>query len=71
MCGIAGFWGGGDRRALEAMTAALAHRGPDAGGFFEDGAMALGHRRLSVVDIQGGAQPMRDAALGLTRVYNG
>lgn len=71
MCGIAGFWGGGDRRALEAMTAALAHRGPDAEGFFEDGPVALGHRRLAVVDIAGGSQPMRDEASGLTLVYNG
>ncbi|MBD5558445.1 MAG: asparagine synthase (glutamine-hydrolyzing) [Desulfovibrio sp.] len=71
MCGIAGFWGGGDREALVAMTTALAHRGPDAEGFFLDDAVALGHRRLSVVDIAGGSQPMRDAARGLTLVYNG
>ena len=71
MCGIAGFWGGGDRMALVAMTAALAHRGPDAEGFFMDDAVALGHRRLSVVDIKGGSQPMRDTARGLALVYNG
>lgn len=71
MCGIAGFWGGGDKKALAAMTTALAHRGPDAEGFFLDDAVALGHRRLSVVDIEGGSQPMRDAACGLTLVYNG
>lgn len=71
MCGIAGFWGAGDRQALVAMTTALAHRGPDAEGFFLDGAVALGHRRLSVVDIEGGGQPMRDPAQGLTLVYNG
>ena len=71
MCGIAGFWGGGDREALVAMTTALAHRGPDAEGFFLDDAVALGHRRLSVVDIAGGSQPMHDTARGLTLVYNG
>ncbi|MDE7241143.1 asparagine synthase (glutamine-hydrolyzing) [Desulfovibrio sp.] len=71
MCGIAGFWGGGDREALLAMTRALAHRGPDAEGLFLDDAVALGHRRLSVVDIRGGSQPMRDQARELTLVYNG
>ena len=71
MCGIAGFCGGGGRKALIAMTTALAHRGPDAEGFFMDDAVALGHRRLSVVDIAGGSQPMHDRARGLTLVYNG
>ena len=71
MCGIAGFVGGGDRAALRSMTDALAHRGPDAEGFFIDGALALGHRRLSVVDIQGGSQPMSLGGRGLTLLYNG
>lgn len=55
------------------MTRALAHRGPDAEGFFEDTetGTALGHRRLSIVDLSGGAQPMSTADGELTIVFNG
>src|SRR5262249_50403030 len=60
MCGLTGFIGQGDREDLVAMTRALSHRGPDGEGFFVDGeaAVFLGHRRLAVVDLPGGAQPM-------------
>ncbi|CCO08028.1 asparagine synthase (glutamine-hydrolyzing) [Desulforamulus hydrothermalis] len=63
MCGIAG-WAGSpiqlprDRAILETMTAALAKRGPDAEGYWYAQRVALGHRRLAVVDPAGGAQPM-------------
>lgn len=77
MCGIAGFLGVGGRADLERMTAALAHRGPDASGFFSDPAegLHLGHRRLSIVDLSGGAQPMAlpDGSLQVTfngEIYN-
>jgi asparagine synthase (glutamine-hydrolysing) len=71
MCGIAGFVGAGDRGTLERMTRALAHRGPDAEGYLVDGAVHLGHRRLSVVDLSGGAQPMATTDGLFTIVFNG
>ena len=73
MCGIAGFAGSGTRTDLECMTHALAHRGPDGEGFHvdPDHGVYLGHRRLAIVDLDGGAQPMwdRDQTVGVT--YNG
>lgn len=71
MCGIAGFTAAGDENAIRAMTQAMITRGPDGMGIYQDGPVALGHRRLSVVDISGGSQPMRDPASGLVIVYNG
>ena len=73
MCGIAGFIGFGGKPDLEAMTAALAHRGPDGSGMWvsPDPPVFLGHRRLSILDIEGGAQPMWDAAGEIGVVYNG
>ena len=73
MCGIAGFAGPGTLEDLKRMNAAQASRGPDAENYFHDEAHAvfLGHLRLSIVDIEGGKQPMwtRDGALGI--VFNG
>lgn len=71
MCGIAGFVGRGDRALIERMTARLAHRGPDAQAVTIDEAQGvyLGHRRLSILDLEGGAQPMTDGEL--TIVFNG
>lgn len=73
MCGIAGFVGRGDREDLRRMTAAIAHRGPDADGHWVDEktAVHLGHRRLSIVDLAGGAQPMWTADGQLGVVFNG
>ena len=76
MCGIAGFVaprGGGGRETLERMTRALAHRGPDAEGYevIPGVGVHLGHRRLSIVDLAGGAQPMSSADGDLTIVFNG
>lgn len=53
MCGVAGFHEDANRSAdvLRAMIASIRHRGPDADGFHERGAIHLGHRRLSVVDL--------------------
>jgi asparagine synthase (glutamine-hydrolysing) len=54
------------------MAAALAPRGPDAAGVFAQGSVALGHRRLSILDLNAtGQQPMFDPALGLAVVFNG
>ena len=73
MCGIAGFIGFGSRQDLEAMTAALSHRGPDGSGLWISmhPRVFLGHRRLSIIDLEGGAQPMWDEAGEIGVVYNG
>ena len=55
MCGIAGFYSKENRfnqEDLIKMTNRIAHRGPDAEGFFYDGICGLGHRRLSIIDLQ-------------------
>src|SRR5450432_1924152 len=72
MCGIAGevrFDAPPDPEAVRRMAGALAHRGPDAEGFFTDGVAALGHRRLSILDLVGGVQPMERE--GVPLVFNG
>jgi len=76
VCGIAGeirFDGArADLCALERCTAAQAARGPDGAGTWAQGPVGLGHRRLSIIDLSpAGAQPMVDAALGLTVAFNG
>src|SRR5947209_8279947 len=72
MCGICGdvdLAGAPDAEGVRRAAQALAHRGPDAEGFFSEGPAALGHRRLSILDLAGGVQPMtRD---GVTLVFNG
>ncbi len=72
MCGIAGevrLDRLPDHEAVRRMGPALAHRGPDAEGFFLEGPAALAHRRLSILDLAGGGQPM--GADGCTLVFNG
>ena len=73
MCGIAGFVGAGDVGVLARMTAAIRHRGPDSEGLWHDGktGVFLGFRRLAIIDLVGGAQPMwtSDGQLGV--VFNG
>ncbi len=77
MCGITGFinfQGHNKREArslIKKMTDTLIHRGPDAEGFYVDEWAALGHRRLSIIDIQGGAQPMAAKNGTLQIVFNG
>lgn len=71
MCGITGFFGQGDREDLQQMTEALYHRGPDDGDIFVDRPLHLGHRRLSIVDLACGNQPMCDEATGTVLIYNG
>jgi asparagine synthase (glutamine-hydrolysing) len=73
MCGIAGFTGPGPevRNVLAAMNRALAHRGPDGSGTFVDAHVALGHTRLAIIDLAGGAQPRVDRATGDALVFNG
>ena len=75
MCGIVGFVNRpgrpADRAIVERMTATVAHRGPDGDGIYCEGRAALGHRRLSIIDVAGGAQPMcnEDGTIWIT--YNG
>lgn len=71
MCGIAGFVGSGTLEDLRRMTNKLIHRGPDAEGLWNDQGIYLGHRRLSIVDLQDGQQPMwtNDGKLGI--IFNG
>ena len=76
MCGFCGvFHAGGitenDRRLTVRMTALLAHRGPDDEGHWSDASAALGHRRLSVIDIPGGHQPMVTEDGRVALAYNG
>jgi asparagine synthase (glutamine-hydrolysing) len=78
VCGLAGWAGdvGGDRAALERMCEAIAHRGPDdAGLLLRPGKAALGFRRLSIIDLETGEQPIatEDAAIHVTcngEIYN-
>jgi asparagine synthase (glutamine-hydrolysing) len=73
MCGITGYLSNDPRArdALPAMTAALAHRGPDADGFHFDGPVGMGHRRLSVIDLAGSRQPLVSADGTIAVVFNG
>lgn len=71
MCGIAGIFGRHDPDLLAAMTAALRHRGPDGQGLHIDGEVGLGHRRLSVIDLATGDQPMLSADGRVALTYNG
>ncbi len=75
MCGIAGIlrWGENTSRRgeIERMTGAVAHRGPDGGGSFVRDGLALGHRRLSIIDLETGHQPMGNEDGTVWVTYNG
>jgi asparagine synthase (glutamine-hydrolysing) len=75
MCGIAGVVDTGgapvSRAVLEAMTRVQAHRGPDGEGFFVDGAVGLGHRRLAIIDLLTGDQPMYNDDKSMAIVFVG
>ena len=76
MCGICGIVNSKatdniDRHVLERMTAAQTHRGPDGHGYFVDGQAGLGHRRLSIIDLSGGGQPMFNEDGSIAVVFNG
>lgn len=72
MCGIAGLVGPASSRERAAkMAAAIQHRGPDGEGLWEGTGVALAHRRLSIIDLDGGLQPMHSASGRWTLVYNG
>mgnify|MGYP001071724976 CR=1 FL=1 len=74
MCGIAGFiagHGAANATALAPMLARIAHRGPDGQGTFVEGPAALGHCRLAIIDLDGGAQPLYSEDKNLVVVFNG
>jgi len=76
MCGICGrFNFAGDKPValdeIQRMTRTMVHRGPDDEGFFLAGALGLGFRRLSIIDLSGGHQPMSDAEGAVWVVFNG
>ncbi|MGA8659759.1 MAG: asparagine synthase (glutamine-hydrolyzing) [Chthoniobacterales bacterium] len=71
MCGIAGFVGNGNLQILEQMTRSLAHRGPDGEDYRQDPPVYLGHRRLAILDLEGGRQPMTTQDGRYAIVFNG
>src|SRR5215467_2340663 len=76
MCGIAGIFEFGqaarvDTSSLRRMCAAMTHRGPDDEGLFSDGKVGLGVRRLSIVDLETGHQPISSEDGAITIVFNG
>ena len=76
MCGVAGIVrarldGMANEKILVAMRDAMRHRGPDEAGLYLGRGVGLGHRRLSIIDLRHGQQPMVDDATGLVLVYNG
>jgi asparagine synthase (glutamine-hydrolysing) len=76
MCGITGICvqdpsRGVDVRLLEAMTASIAHRGPDGSGSFLGRQVGLGHRRLSIIDLATGDQPIYNEDGSIALVFNG
>ncbi len=75
MCGICGILSlvdaPVDDSVLRKMTSAIAHRGPDGEGFFVRGQVGLGHRRLAIIDPEGGAQPIANEDQSLWITYNG
>jgi len=76
MCGICGQYNFSDhapviRRNIERMTTTLVHRGPDDEGYYLAGAVGLGFRRLSIIDLAGGHQPMSDRENSVWVVFNG
>jgi len=71
MCGISGFWGAPDGQLLTSMTDVICHRGPDDSGHFEAQAASLGSRRLSIIDLAHGHQPMGSPDGKVQIAYNG
>lgn len=71
MCGIVGFIGKDSYNNLKKMMDRIVHRGPDGCGVYVDDFVSLGHRRLSVIDLSGGSQPMFSSDKSLVIVFNG
>lgn len=73
MCGIAGFMGQVEKRAdvIRNMTEVITHRGPDSDGFFTDDNISMGFRRLSIIDLGAGHQPIYNEDKSLVLTFNG
>jgi asparagine synthase (glutamine-hydrolysing) len=76
MCGIAGIFHfeldrRADSKAIKAMTDCLSHRGPDGEGFYINNNITLGHRRLSIIDLKTGDQPMFSEDRSIVIIFNG
>jgi asparagine synthase (glutamine-hydrolysing) len=72
MCGIGGVVGPGDHRdEVASMLEMIRHRGPDGGGCVQDGPACVGMRRLSIIDVEGGQQPMATEDGRVVIVFNG
>jgi asparagine synthase (glutamine-hydrolysing) len=76
MCGICGIVNFNaaepvQRRVIQTMTDVQAHRGPNGDGYFVEGNVGLGHRRLSIIDLSGGSQPMYNEDESVAVVFNG
>ena len=75
MCGITGFVDQNKKakkkKIIKDMADLIRHRGPDGEGYFVDDSVALGHRRLSIVDIKGGSQPMYNEDKSIVVIFNG
>src|ERR1700686_2352745 len=74
MCGIAGFYlpsRVAELRDVQGMCAAIRHRGPDDDGFHLDGGCAIGMRRLSIIDLHSGHQPISNEDESVWVVFNG
>lgn len=76
MCGICGQYNFGDlapvlSQTIESMTSSIMHRGPDDEGYYVSGPIGFGFRRLSIIDLEGGHQPMSDAEESVWVVFNG
>ena len=76
MCGITGIYNmNGDgiiaKEVVQRMADTLVHRGPDDEGFFIEGPIGLGHRRLSIIDIKSGHQPIFNEDRSVAIVFNG
>ena len=73
MCGIAGFVSRREnkKKIVKAMCDKIIHRGPDGEGYYTDKDVALGHRRLSIIDLTLGSQPMYNEDKSLVVIFNG
>ena len=71
MCGICGITGSDDKNLIKKMTNIMPHRGPDDDGYYFDENISLGHKRLSIIDLKSGKQPIHNEDQSLWIVFNG
>lgn len=71
MCGIGGYFGISNKKIIEKMSSEMYHRGPDGEGIYSDNLVTLLNRRLAIIDISGGDQPIYNEDKSVVVVYNG